>query len=211
MTADTRVLIQAFRRALERAAGEPVLSPWCGYIGSFPDGCCELASQMLVRYLMEHNDRLFPYVIGMEWRVNAQDYGHVIVALNGDYTDLTLDQFDGYDDWIVAEPVESGGQIAAFIQKVRDLDGTFTTRERTFDGIADDAEKLYGWLKATADSLLPATAQPWSAPGALHPVCVNATIFDRYRLISLALTTIPLASPHHSFHAAAGASIQQYH
>ncbi|ELJ3891184.1 hypothetical protein RTH83_005587, partial [Salmonella enterica] len=123
-----------------------MLSPWCGCIGSFPDGCCELASQMLVRYLMEHNDRLFPYVIGMEWRVNAQDYGHVIVALNGDYTDLTLDQFDGYDDWIVAEPVESGGQIAAFIQKVRDLDGTFTTRERTFDGIADDAEKLYGWL-----------------------------------------------------------------
>ncbi|ECD6404351.1 hypothetical protein E2Q21_27280, partial [Salmonella enterica subsp. enterica serovar Java] len=67
----------------------------------------------------------------------------------------------------MAEPVESGGQIAAFIQKVRDLDGTFTTRERTFDGIADDAEKLYGWLKATADSLLPATAQPWSAPGQL--------------------------------------------
>ncbi len=167
MTADTRVLIQAFRRALERAAGEPVLSPWCGYIGSFPDGCCELASQMLVRYLMEHNDRLFPYVIGMEWRVNAQDYGHVIVALNGDYTDLTLDQFDGYDDWIVAEPIESGGQLGLFIQDVRNLGGSLSTRELTFAGIPDQAWKLYDWLKATADSLLPATAQPWSAPGQL--------------------------------------------
>lgn len=76
MNADTRARVEAFRRALELAAversGEPV-----------PSVCCELASQTLVQYLMDHNEKLFPYVIGMDWRVNAKNYGHVIVALDG--------------------------------------------------------------------------------------------------------------------------------
>jgi hypothetical protein len=66
----------------------------------------------------------------MPWNEGHDAHGHVIVALDGDYNDLTLDQFPGYDDWIAAEPVESGGQIAAFIQKVRDQGGPLTTRER---------------------------------------------------------------------------------
>lgn len=164
MSTDTRTLVKAFRRALELAADEPVLSAWRGHFGSFPAGCCEMASQTLVRYLMEHNEKLFPYVIGMDWRVKTQDYGHVIVALNGDYIDLTLDQFPGYDDWIVAEPIESGGQLGTFLRTIRNRGGTFSTRKLTFDGIPDDALKLYDWLKATADSLLPETALPCSAP-----------------------------------------------
>ncbi|HBS5970806.1 TPA: hypothetical protein RRW74_005079 [Klebsiella pneumoniae] len=65
----------------------------------------------------------------------------------------------------MAEPIESGGQLGIFLRTVRNLGGTFSTRKLTFDGIPDDAWKLYDWLKATADSLLPATAQPCSTPG----------------------------------------------
>ena len=34
-----------------------------------------------------------------------------------DYIDLTLDQFPGYQNRIVAEPVESGGQLAADLNR----------------------------------------------------------------------------------------------
>lgn len=95
----------------------------------------------------------------MEWTENASNHGHVIVALNGEYIDLTLDQFPGYHDRIVAGPVESGRQIAGFIQKVRDQGGTLTTRERTFDGIPDQAWNLYAWLKEVADDLLATSGQ----------------------------------------------------
>lgn len=159
MNADTRARLEAFRRALELAACEASLAAWRDVLKDFPAGCCELASQTLAEYLTEDGSNLHPYIIGMDWRVNAKDYGHIIIALNGDYIDLTLDQFPGYHDRIVAEPVESGGQIAAFIQKVRDQGGTLTTRERTFDGIPDQAWSLYDWLKQVADSLLPASGQ----------------------------------------------------
>lgn len=163
MNADTRARVEAFRRALELAAYERSVEPvpfvWRDFLRAFPRGCCELASQTLAEYLTEDGSNLHPYVIGMDWRVNAKDYGHVIVALDGEYIDLTLDQFDGYDDRIVAEPIEYGGQIAAFIQNVRAHGGTLSTRELTFDGIPDQAWKLYAWLKEVADDLFAASGQ----------------------------------------------------
>ncbi|EGI16428.1 conserved hypothetical protein [Escherichia coli M605] len=123
MNVDTRACVETFRRALELAACErsakPAPSVWHDVVKDFPDGCCELASQTLVQYLIGHNEKLFPYVIGMQWDDGPDRHDHVIVALDGEYTDLTLDQFDGYHDRIVAEPVESGGQNAGFIHKVR--------------------------------------------------------------------------------------------
>lgn len=115
----------------------------------------------------------------MDWRVNAKDYGHVIVALDGEYIDLTLDQFDGYDDRIVAEPIEYGGQIAAFIQNVRAHGGTLSTRELTFDGIPDQAWKLYAWLKEVADDLLAASGQG-RAPDSM-PLLVSTEVLPQYR------------------------------
>lgn len=169
MNADTRARVGAFRRALELAAGErsgePVLSAWRTFLASFPLGCCELASQTLAEYLTGDGSNLHPYVIGMKWNEGPDAHGHVIVALDGEYIDLTLDQFDGYDDRIVAEPVESGGQIAAFIQKVRAHGGTLSTRELTFDGIPDQAWKLYAWLKEVADDLLAASGQDRTGQG----------------------------------------------
>lgn len=183
MNADTRARVEAFRRALELAAyersAEPVPSVWRDFLRAFPLGCCELASQTLAEYLTEDGSNLHPYVIGMDWRVNAKDYGHVIVALDGEYIDLTLDQFDRYDDRIVVEPVESGGQIAGFIQNVRAHGGTLTTRKVTLDVIPYEGHKLYGWLKATADSLLAASGQG-RAPDSM-PQLVSTEVLPQYR------------------------------
>jgi hypothetical protein len=70
-----------------------------------------------VQCLRNHDKKLFPYVIAMQWNEGPDSHGHVIVALDGEYTDLTLDQFDGYDDWIVAEAIESGGCLAPSCRK----------------------------------------------------------------------------------------------
>ncbi|WOI84499.1 MULTISPECIES: hypothetical protein [Enterobacteriaceae] len=182
MTPEINLRIQAFRRALELAAGErsgePVPSVWRDVLKDFPDGCCELASQTLVQYLKEHNEKLFPYVIGIQWDDGPDRHGHVIVALDGDYIDLTLDQFDGYHDRIVAEPVESDGKIAGFIQKVRDQGGTLTTRELTFDGIPDQSWKLYDWLREVADDLLAASGKG-RVPDSM-PLLVSTEIVPQY-------------------------------
>lgn len=183
MNADTRARVKAFRRALELAArersGEPVPSVWRDVVKDFPDGCCELASQTLAEYLTEDGSKLHPYIIGMQWDDGPDRHGHVIVALDGEYIDLTLDQFDGYHDRIVAEPIEYGGQIAGFIQKVRAHGGKLSTRELTFDGIPDQAYKLYAWLKEVADDLLAASGKG-RAPDSM-PLLVSTENPPQYR------------------------------
>lgn len=183
MRAETEARVKAFRRALKLAAGErsgePVPRLWRNDLKAFPRGCCELASQTLVRYLMDHDDKLFPYVIALQWIENGDIHGHVFVALDGDYIDLTLDQFPGHKEWIGAEPVESGGQMGALLQKVRRLEGAITTREVTLDVISGNGHKLYGWLKATADSLLAAAEQEMSSSS--MPLLVSTEILPEYR------------------------------
>lgn len=188
MNADTRARVEAFRRALELAAydraGEPVPSVWRDCLKDFPDGCCELASQTLAEYLTEDGSNLHPCVIGMQWDEGPDRHGHVIIALDGDYIDLTLNQFDGYDEWVVAEPIESGGQLGTFMQKVRNQGGTFTTRKRTFDGIPDQACNLYTWLKEVANSQLAASGQG-RAPDSI-PLLVSTEILPQYRSLAVA-------------------------
>lgn len=188
MNADTRARVEAFRRALELAAyersAEPVPFVWRDLLKDFPDGCCELASQTLAEYLTEDGSNLHPCVIGMQWDDGPVRHGHVIVALDGDYIDLTLDQFDGYDNRIVVEPVEYGGQIAGFIQKVRAHGGTLSTRELTFDGIPDQACNLYAWLKEVADELLAASGQGMS-PDSMPPP-VSTEVLPQYRAAAVA-------------------------
>lgn len=188
MNADTRARVEAFRRALELAAydrsAEPVPSVWRDCLKAFPLGCCELASQTLAEYLREDDSNLHPYIIAMAWTENAGNHGHVLVALDGEYIDLTLDQFDGYDEWVVAEPIESGGQLGTFMQKVRNQGGTFTTRKRTFDGIPDQACNLYTWLKEVANSQLAASGQG-RAPDSI-PLLVSTEILPQYRALAVA-------------------------
>ncbi|ENE17644.1 hypothetical protein ECP03047993_5738, partial [Escherichia coli P0304799.3] len=49
---------------------------------------------------------------------NSTVHGHVIVLLDGEYIDLTLDQFDEYPDYIPYEPVESDGQIGKLLRNI---------------------------------------------------------------------------------------------
>ncbi|HDH7817936.1 TPA: hypothetical protein QHS21_004111 [Klebsiella michiganensis] len=84
----------------------------------------------------------------------------------------------------MAEPIESGGQIAGFIQTVRAHGGTLSTRELTFDGIPDQAWKLYAWLKEVADELLAASGQG-RAPDSM-PLLVSTEILPQYRAAAVA-------------------------
>lgn len=49
---------------------------------------------------------------------NSTVHGHVVVLLDGEYIDLTLDQFDEYPDYIPYEPVESDGQIGKLLRNI---------------------------------------------------------------------------------------------
>ncbi|WP_261149746.1 MULTISPECIES: hypothetical protein [Serratia] len=77
------------------------------------------------------------------------------------------------------EPIESGGMLSAFLQKVRRLEGTITTRKVTLDVIPGNGHQLYGWLKATADSLLAAAGQEMSSSS--MPLLVSTEILPEYR------------------------------
>ncbi|HFT8746762.1 TPA: hypothetical protein ACGSZH_004736, partial [Escherichia coli] len=68
-------------------------------------------------YLTEDGSNLYSCIVGMQWDNGPGRYGHVIAAPARDYIDLTLDQFPGYHNRIVAEPVESGGQLAADLNR----------------------------------------------------------------------------------------------
>ncbi|HAX4378780.1 TPA: hypothetical protein JZE42_004730, partial [Escherichia coli] len=87
------------------------------HLKDFPAGCSELASQTLTDYLTEDGSNLYSCIVGMQWDNGPGRYGHVIADPARDYIDLTLDQFPGYHNRIVAEPVESGGQLAADLNR----------------------------------------------------------------------------------------------
>lgn len=183
MSPETRARVKAFRQALELAAGEratePVPALWRDDLKWFPRGCCELASQTLVRYLKDHDKNRFPSIMALAWDEGEVAHGHVFVALDGEYIDLTLDQFDGFDDWVASEPTESGGQVGDLIRKVRALGGTITSRELTLDVVPGHGHQLYDWLKNTADSLK--VAESGNGMSGSLPVLVSTDILPEYR------------------------------
>ena len=117
MNADTWTRLQAFRHALELTSCEASLTAGYDHLKDFPAGCSELASQTLTDYLTEDGSNLYSCIVGMQWDNGPGRYGHVIADPARDYIDLTLDQFPGYHNRIVAEPVESGGQLAADLNR----------------------------------------------------------------------------------------------
>ncbi|EHF9645965.1 hypothetical protein J3738_003681 [Salmonella enterica] len=65
------------------------------------------------------------------------------------------------------------------MQKVRNQGGAIITRELMFDGIPDQAWKLYAWLKEVADGQLNASGQD-RKPGS-RPPPVSTGILPQYR------------------------------
>ncbi|EOL4529715.1 hypothetical protein ACAX95_RS26260, partial [Escherichia coli] len=164
-----RVLrIKAFRRALELGGGERAdgcrhFPRWKTELRNFPHSSCDLASNTLAYYLKER-ERCHPCIIFMEGNAgfheaeNSTVHGHVIVLLDGEYIDLTLDQFDEYPDYIPYEPVESDGQIGKLLRNIMKHEDPVKTRQIDLDG----GEELYAWLRDTADEVLAADPE-WQA------------------------------------------------
>ncbi|EHY5119855.1 hypothetical protein K4I43_004172 [Escherichia coli] len=164
-----RVLrIKAFRRTLELGGGERAdrcrhFPRWKTELRNFPHGSCDLASNTLAYYLKER-ERCHPCIIFMEGNAgfheaeNSTVHGHVIVLLDGEYIDLTLDQFDEYPDYIPYEPVESDGQIGKLLRNIMKHEDPVKTRQIDLDG----GEDLYAWLRDTADEVLAADPE-WQA------------------------------------------------
>lgn len=168
MREETTFRIWAFRQALEQAAREQPEecrngSRWCE-LKNFPVGSCDLASNCLAQYLKDCGERGEPAILFMcgnqtfREAENSTVHGHVIVILDGEYTDLTLDQFDEYTDYIPAEPLETGGVLGKLLRKIPQYEGEIETRRINLDRI----QGIYAWLRARADAILKADPK-WQA------------------------------------------------
>jgi hypothetical protein len=160
MRHETTLRIRAFRQALVLAAAEQreeyrVLPRWLD-LEDFPGGSCELASNFLARYLMDADKGLHPCIICMcgnntfREAENSTVNGHVIVMLDGNYIDLTLDQFEEYASYVPAEPIESHGVIGSLLHKIQKHEGEISTRPVSIG----DGLELFSLLNQCADELL---------------------------------------------------------
>ncbi|MBW7681302.1 hypothetical protein N4Q63_18950 [Leclercia adecarboxylata] len=168
MRQERALRIKAFRRALELSAGERAdecrnFSRWEMELKNFPHGSCDLASNTLAKYLTD-TEGGHPCIIFMEGNAgfheaeNSTVHGHVIVLLDGEYIDLTLDQFPEYPEYILAEAVESGGQLGKLLRNIMKHEDPVKTRRVDLNG----GEQLYAWLRNTANEVLAADPE-WQA------------------------------------------------
>lgn len=162
MREETTFRIRAFRQALEKAVRELPEedrngSRWCE-LQNFPAGSCDLASNCLAQYLKDCGERGEPGILFMcgnetfREEENSTVHGHVIVILDGEYIDLTLDQFDEYTDYIPAEPLETSGVLGTLLRKIPQYEGEIETRRINLDGL----QGIYAWLRNRADEILKA-------------------------------------------------------
>lgn len=165
MKTEIRNHVEAFRKALELAANTRKdecreMDRWFNELENFPQGCCDLASNFLAKYLSELEWDLSPYIICLSWNENEIKKGHVIVALDGDYIDITLDQFDECkqnlkDNPVVIEQIESEGELSKFIKKIQKEESTkITTRNINIDTETKNGHDLYQWIHTTANNFV---------------------------------------------------------
>ncbi|EOC0866009.1 hypothetical protein VG539_004044 [Cronobacter muytjensii] len=81
---------------------------------NFPHGSCDMASNCLAQYLTDKKCG-HPCIIFMDGSrlENSPVRAHVIVMLDGEYIDLTLDQFKGYP--VYAGHLLLAGTIVYFV------------------------------------------------------------------------------------------------
>lgn len=157
--------ITAFREALEIAAkSKPdVLQQleWRNELKYFPKGCCSLASNFLGRYLIDAELGLHPFILQIDANesfrtaTDSSIHAHSIISLDGEYIDITLDQFREHDNRISIEPIECGGKLSQLLKNVLRYGGTISTRAINIKSRYEDGEELYSWLRETANSKLP--------------------------------------------------------
>ncbi|EEH8383435.1 hypothetical protein G3142_005521 [Salmonella enterica subsp. enterica serovar Montevideo] len=162
MTPEIRRRIHAFRNALVLAAD--TRSHECFRMGrwqelnAFPHGCCGLASHFLAQYLQDSDPTLKPVIVSLtttaafRQQEKSTIQAHTFVELHGWFIDLTLNQFDEYKARVVIDN-RTGllGRLRIFILA---YDGEEKAPSIQLDTTTEDGGELYGWLRATADSLL---------------------------------------------------------
>ncbi|EOC1568732.1 hypothetical protein ACI1AR_004182 [Cronobacter dublinensis] len=159
MREDVEFRVRAFRKALELARDCPEecrhLGRWKTELHNFPHGSCDMASNCLAQYLTDKKCG-HPCIIYMNGRVleDSPVHAHVIVMLDGVYIDLTLDQFDGYPDYIVSEPIETQGVIGTLLQRIGKVEGSIETRPIKLSAFKDRGDDMYAWLRDKADQIL---------------------------------------------------------
>ncbi|MFN1149557.1 hypothetical protein [Serratia liquefaciens] len=157
--------VKAFRRALEMArdrSDECCDLPRGCELKHFPRGSCDLASHFLAQYLRDSDPTLLPEIIFMEPTQSYRDGNkstvkrHVIVALDEEYIDLTLDQFDEHNHPVLIEG--KSGTLGTMLCEIEKSGGNIERREVNIYATKEDEEdkekQLYNWLKHTADRLL---------------------------------------------------------
>jgi hypothetical protein len=159
MREDIKFRVRAFRKALELSAQERSeecrhLSRWKPDLHNFPRGSCDMTSNCLARYLSEKKGG-HPFIIFMDGSglENSTVHAHVIVMLDGEYIDLTLDQFKEYSNYVVSEPIESGGPIGTLLRRIGEIEGTIKTRPINISSPNAFGEDMYAWLCDTADEI----------------------------------------------------------
>jgi hypothetical protein len=159
MREETTFRVRAFRKALELAKGERSkecrdLGRWKTDLHNFPHGSCDMASNCLAQYLME-KECGHPCIIFMNGSTleNSTVRAHVIVMLNGEYIDLTLDQFDEYADYVLTERMESGGVIGMLLRRIGEVEGPIKTRPIKLSSNNECGNHMYAWLRDTADQI----------------------------------------------------------
>lgn len=100
-------------------------------------------------------ERGYPFIIYMDGSglENSTVHAHVIVMLDGEYIDLTLDQFKEYSNYVVSEPIESGGPIGTLLRKIGEIEGAIETRPINISSSNAFGEDMYAWLCDTADEI----------------------------------------------------------
>ncbi|MBK4114548.1 hypothetical protein JHD93_20610 [Cronobacter sakazakii] len=158
MREDTKFRVRAFRKALELARDCPEecrhLGRWGKDLHHFPRGSCDMASNCLAQYLTDKTCG-HPFIISMDGSglENSTVHGHVIVMLDGEYIDLTLDQFEEYPDYILSEPVESQRVIGTLLRRIGEIEGTIETRPIKLSSYNECGEDMYAWLRNKADKI----------------------------------------------------------
>ncbi|EKM5066693.1 hypothetical protein RA231_004113 [Cronobacter turicensis] len=159
MREDVEFRVRAFRKALELARDCPEecrhLGRWETELHNFPHGSCDMASNCLAQYLTD-NKCGHPCIIYMNGSrlENSPVHAHVIVMLDGEYIDLTLEQFEGYPDYIVSEPIESQEVIGTLLRRIGEVEGPIETRPIKLSSSRERGDDMYVWLRDKADQIL---------------------------------------------------------
>jgi hypothetical protein len=83
----------------------------------FPNGCCDKASEVLLKYFEDNWVEWFCYK-RKEWRYLWKDYSHVWLENDNISLDITISQFNWKWNWIVFQEIQLITKESYFFNKI---------------------------------------------------------------------------------------------